>query len=59
MKEQEMKNESSKINLVFLSGGPGLSSLSFMPLKKLESSFNLHFLEIKLKIFTPCPLKKR
>ncbi len=45
MKVQVMRNESSKINLVFLSGGPGLSSLSFMPLKKLESSFNLHFLD--------------
>ena len=45
MKAQVMKNESSKINLVFLSGGPGLSSLSFMPLKELESSFNLHFLD--------------
>ena len=45
MKAQVMRNESSKINLVFISGGPGLSSMSFMPLKELESSFNLHFLD--------------
>lgn len=45
MKAKVIRNESSEINLVFIPGGPGLSSLSFVPLMQLKESFNLHFLD--------------
>lgn len=45
MKAEVIRNEASDLNLIFLSGGPGLSSLSFKPLKELGSKYNLHFLD--------------
>ncbi|WP_127718231.1 alpha/beta fold hydrolase [Halobacteriovorax sp. HLS] len=45
MEANIIKNSNSSINLVFVSGGPGLSSLSFKPLLELSERFNLHFLD--------------
>lgn len=45
MKIQYIENKNSNLNLVFVSGGPGLSSLSFKPLVSLSDNFNLHFLD--------------
>jgi pimeloyl-ACP methyl ester carboxylesterase len=39
------KNENSKINLVFIPGGPGLSSISFEKLMPLKEKCSLHFFD--------------
>lgn len=45
MKVEIQKNSHSNINLVFLAGGPGLSSISFRPLSSLSEKYTLHFID--------------
>lgn len=38
-------NKNAKYNLVFVPGGPGLSSISFAPLEELKEEFGLYFFD--------------
>ncbi len=38
-------NKDAKFNLVFIPGGPGLSSISFSPLEELKKSFGLYLFD--------------
>ena len=40
---KEFKNKNSKINIVFIPGGPGLSSISFKELMPLRKKYSLYF----------------
>lgn len=55
MTVREFSNNSSSINLVFISGGPGLSSVSFNGLMPLKENYSLHFIEA---MGTISPLEK-
>jgi pimeloyl-ACP methyl ester carboxylesterase len=45
MSVKEFINKDSNINLVFISGGPGLSSISFNGLISLKEKYSLHFID--------------
>lgn len=47
-------NKDAKYNLVFIPGGPGLSSISFTPLEELKKEFGLYFFD---PMGTTTPLK--
>ena len=47
-------NKNAKYNLVFIPGGPGLSSISFTPLEELKEEFGLYFFD---PMGTRTPLK--
>lgn len=48
-------NENAEYNIVFIPGGPGLSSISFNLLEDLKSEFSLYFFD---PMGTKCPLKE-
>jgi len=45
MSVRVFKNENSRLNLVFIAGGPGLSSISFNKLMPLQDKFSLYFID--------------
>lgn len=49
-------NKDAKYNLVFIPGGPGLSSISFSPLEELKKEFGLYFFD---PMGTTAPLKTK
>lgn len=54
MKVEIQKNKNSNLNLVFLAGGPGLSSISFKPLSGINEKYTLHFID---SMGTTCDLE--
>lgn len=56
MKVEVQKNNNSNINLIFLAGGPGLSSISFKPLTSLNEKYTLHFID---PMGTTCDLEDK